>query len=175
MKTDQKIRYLTWAVVILGVLNLSVIMSIAYHVWAERNQMESRQEKSSGSLSGREIIDVMDFTQEQKDQFHSMNGSFRESIRSINLTLDENRSNLFAELKKSVVDTVRCNYISAEIGNLHKALKIKTYRFYLDVKGICTPEQQLRLNEMFSPLFSEEKGSRFKHGRSPHHRFHGHN
>lgn len=175
MQADQKIRYLTWTVVILGVLNLSVIMSIVYHVWAERNQMESRQEKSSGSLSGREIIRVMGFTQEQKDQFHSMNGPFRESVRSINLALDENRSNLFAELKKRAVDTVKCNYISAEIGNLHKALKVKTYRFYLDVKKICTPQQQLRLNEMFSPIFSEEKGPGFKHGRSPHHRFHGDN
>lgn len=175
MRTEQKIRFLTWAVVVLAVLNLSTVISIIYHVHTETNQMKERQLTPGASFSGSGIIDVLDFNPEQREQFHLINNSFRESVRKINYSLAERRNSLFAELRKAKADTVKCNFISAEIGGLHKALKIKTYRFYLDVKKICTWQQQQKLNEVFAPLFSDEDRPGFKqHRGGGHHRFREH-
>lgn len=169
MRAEQKIKFLTWGIVVLTLLNVSTIGTIIYHIQTEKKQMGFNSERYPGPLKGRELMEHLDFTAQQRESFHSHNRDFMEAVSDINRSLNESRNNLFAELQKTNPDTVKCNLISAEIGRLHKALKIKTYRFYLDVKKICNEEQREKLNKAFAPVFSFDGGQQFRHRGRGHH------
>lgn len=169
MRTEDKNKFLTWAVVVLAILNMSTIGTIIYHILTEKNEMSRSSERYASPLNGRDFMQTLDFTHGQREQFHLMNSSFRTSVKEINKELDLHKNSLFSELRKTNPDTVTCNRISAEIGALHKVLKVKTYRFYLDVKKICRADQQEKLNDVFAPIFNFDGRSESRHGKKGHH------
>jgi Spy/CpxP family protein refolding chaperone len=169
MHIEDKNKFLTWALVVLTLLNLCTIGTIIYHIITEKNEMSKSSERYASPLNGRDFMETLDFTHEQKEQFHLMNNSFRASVREINEELDLQKNSLFAELRKENTDTVACNRISDEIGVLHKELKVKTYRFYLDVKKICRADQQGKLNDVFAPIFNFDGRLESRHGRKSRH------
>ncbi|WP_069658420.1 hypothetical protein [Arcticibacter eurypsychrophilus] len=169
MRIEDKNKFLTWSVVVLALLNLSTIGTIVYHIITEKNEMSKSSERYASPLKGQDFMETLDFTHEQKEQFHLMNDSFRASVKDINEKLDLHKNSLFAELRKTNTDTVACNRISDEIGVLHKVLKVKTYRFYLHVKGICRPDQQEKLNAVFAPIFNFDERQESRHGKKGHH------
>ncbi|EOR93399.1 hypothetical protein ADIARSV_3478 [Arcticibacter svalbardensis MN12-7] len=169
MRIEDKNKFLTWAVVVLALLNLSTIGTIVYHIITEKNEMSKSSERYASPLNGQDFIETLDFTHEQKEQFCLLNDSFRASVRDINKELDLHKNSLFTELRKANTDTVACNRISDEIGVLHKLLKVKTYQFYLDVKKTCRADQQEKLNAVFAPIFTFDERLGSKYGKKGHH------
>jgi hypothetical protein len=53
-------------------------------------------------------------------------------------------------------DTSRLNMLSDSIGHLHSNLKKLTYGYYLDIKNICNPEQQKKLEQLFGEMFTND-------------------
>ena len=53
-------------------------------------------------------------------------------------------------------DTTRLNALSDSIRYLHSNLKKLTYRYYLEIKGICNSEQQKNLELLFSEVFNND-------------------
>ena len=62
------------------------------------------------------------------------------------------RHELLVELAKEKPDTTVLLTISNEIGTMHSQLKMATNNFYLNMKSVCTPEQQAKLNEIFEAI-----------------------
>ena len=164
MRAERTIKILSLSLAALAVLTLSAIATILYRVKAEKVQGEEIQiEMNAVIMSGMYFRQALNLSPQQMDEFRGINQSFRQRARDINHALDRYRVQIFNELKKENPDTVICNTLSAEIGNLHEDLKIETCSFFLAVKQICDPEQEQKLHELFEPVFSANFG--FGYGR----------
>lgn len=155
MVTKNKI--LIWIIVLLVVLNLSTIASILFHNYQERKRTENSIVIEGQNINGRFIRDHVGFNNEQLDAFRDANHGFRPFARQIIFKIDSLKREMFTELKKQVSDTTKLAGISGEIGDLHGELKLRTFRYYLRLKAISTPEQLPKLEKMFVPLFSNER------------------
>lgn len=155
---EQRRKILIWLIVLLIVLNAVTIGTIFYH-----NYNESKEENDSvivntegQMINGRYMRQNLAFDNDQIDEFRNANHRFRPMAFDIVYMIDSLKIEMFAELKKADIDTVKLNDISNKIGGLHGLLKQETFRFYLKIKSICNAEQKLKLETVFTPLFKNE-------------------
>ena len=164
MRAERKIKILSLSLVALAIFALSTITTILYRIKSEKDQNEEiHLEMNTVIMSGMYFKQALNLSPQQMDEFRGINQAFRQRARDINHALDHNRIKMFNELKKESPDTAICNKLSAEIGNLHKDLKIETCHFFLAVKEICDAEQAKKLHELFEPVFAGNFG--FGYGR----------
>jgi Spy/CpxP family protein refolding chaperone len=90
------------------------------------------------------------------EQFKLFNPSFRQNAGSINVGLIRLRNEMLEELAKPVSDSSYLKSLADSVGMLHSDLKKITSRYYLDIKNICTPEQQKQLELIFREVFSKD-------------------
>jgi len=153
---------MVWAIVILAVMNISTLATILFHKYQSDNaetisvsdpkQLETDSEK----FSGRYFRDQLNLNREQMDKFKEMNPVFRPKARSITIELAEKRKQMLIEMSAANSDTTRLNALSDSIGQLHSDLKKITYRYYLEIKGICNQEQQRKLEQLFGEMFTND-------------------
>ncbi len=154
----NKNKILIWSIVILVLLNVSTIATILYHNYQEKIEKEDIVVDTQGQnpLNGRYFRQTLKFTDSQMEVFREVNHEFRPNANRIIIKIDSLKSEMFAEIKKNVSDTVRLNALALETGHLHAQLKRETNRFYLRIKAVCTPQQLEKLQDAFSPLFRDE-------------------
>lgn len=160
MKTENKYRWMVWAIIVLAVMNISTVLTFVYN----RNQVVKsvpvndgiQSENASMRYSGRFFRDNLNLNNEQMGKFVEFNPVFRQSVRSINSDLVDSRNQMLIELTKNNCDTSKLNILSDSIGNLHADLKKLTYKYYLDLKEICDEQQQVKLLQMFGDIFAAD-------------------
>jgi Spy/CpxP family protein refolding chaperone len=77
-------------------------------------------------------------------------------VQGIHVELADLRRLMLQEMSAKNSDTIKLNQLSDSIGLLHAKLKRLTYRYYLDMKDISTPEQQEKLEILFSGIFTRD-------------------
>jgi len=163
MISNNRHTLLVWSVIILALMNITTFITIGYHVY-KTNQTEKIAgtkntkllETDAVQFSGRYFRDQLGLTDGQMDKFREFNPEFRQQALDITIHLAEDRQEMLDEMVSSSPDTVKLNQLSREIGNLHRSLKVLTYRYYLDMKNLCTPEQQIKLENLFHTMFSND-------------------
>ena len=155
MKTENKDTLMVWAIVILAIMNISTVATIMYHKYksgkvetiavSDQKQLEANSEK----FSGRYFRDQLNLNGEQMDKFKEINPVFRPKARSITIELAQKRKQMLIEMAAAKSDTLRLNALSDSIGQLHSNLKKITFQYYLEIKNICDPEQQQKLEQLF--------------------------
>jgi len=151
-----------WAIVTLAVLNVSTLTTILYHKYqSEKTETVSTSdpkqlETDSEKFSGRYFRDQLKLNSEQMDKFKEMNPVFRPKARRITIELAEKRKQMLVEMSAANSDTTKLNALSDSIGQLHGDLKKITYRYYMEIKGICDPEQQRILEQLFGEMFTND-------------------
>jgi Spy/CpxP family protein refolding chaperone len=164
--TQQKI--LVWSAVVLLVLNVSALATIGIHIFQNTEVANpDRQENAfdsnpgSGNFSGRYFRDKLELSAQQLNQFVRINQSFRKEAITIQGQLTEIRKEMLEEMAATKSDTLRLNRLSEELGTLHARLKVSAFRYYLNIKELCTPDQKIKLKEIFKTFFETDtpKGS----------------
>lgn len=162
MKTENKHSLMVWAIVVLAVMNVSTLVTIAYH---QRQSVKSEMSPSSDpkqleanaeKFSGRYFRDQLNMTNEQMEKFRKINPLFRPKVRDITNELSLKRKQMLQEMSAVKSDTSKLNALSDSIGYLHSYLKKVTYGYYLEIKGICDAEQQKKLEKLFSDVFTND-------------------
>lgn len=159
MNPTNKYRTYIWIIVILVATNLSTIGSFYYHRMAELKTTETKQENLNalpGEQRTRFFRDELKLNAEQIDQFREINRAFNRTARTIETNLAQLREDLIKELGTQNPDSIKLNQMATEVGNYHRELKQVTTTFYLDMKKICTPEQQLKLHEIFQSMLNKD-------------------
>lgn len=159
MNATNKYRILIWIIVILVATNLSTIGSFYYHQMTEAKTPETKQEEQSavpGEQRTRFFRDQLKLNDEQLDQFRDINRTFNRTARGIEMNLAQLREDLITELGSQNPDSTRLNQMASEVGNNHRELKQVTTTFYLDMKKICTAEQQAKLHEIFQSMLNKD-------------------
>jgi Spy/CpxP family protein refolding chaperone len=152
----RKTQILTWLVVLLVVMNAVTIGTILYHNYQENQTSDSiaiNSGQGGNMLNGRFLKQTLGFNDEQMNAFRDANQQFRPFAMNVTDEVDSLKTTMFTELQKAEPDTLRLNEMSKRIGELHGQLKYETYKFYLTIKKICSPEQQTELEKAFQPLF----------------------
>ena len=159
MSTTNKSRTLIWIIVILFATNLSTIGSFYYHRMTEAKTAETKQEDQKaipGEQRTRFFRDQLNLTAEQLDQFRDINRTFNRTARGIEMNLAQLREDLITELGTQNPDSTRLSQMAIEVGNNHRELKQVTTSFYLNMKKICTAEQQAKLHEIFQSMLNKD-------------------
>lgn len=162
-----KKRFSFWLVFFLLVLNIATISTILYHIYSDNTSASSAAENIG---AGKIITSELKLNEQQKDMFSVINNSYNKKSKPILDQLTEKRSEMLAELSETNPDTAILKTISIEIGELHTALKILTIDNFLDLKKICTEDQQQQLSEMYKDMLQSE--GHFKgYGKQYRHRY----
>jgi hypothetical protein len=161
MKTENKYSLLIWAIVVLAIMNVTTIITVVYHKYQSDKVVNStvnakQAEIDSERFSGGYFRDELNMSNAQMEKFKVINPVFRPKARFITIELAEKRKQMLVEMAAAKSDTSRLNAFSDSIGVLHSELKKITYRYYLEMKGICNPEQQVKLEKIFGEMFTND-------------------
>ena len=159
MNPTNKYRILIWIIVILVATNLSTIGSFYYHRTAELKSAEVVQDEQTnipGEQRTRFFRDELNLDADQLNQFREINRTFNRTARGIEMNLAQLRENLINELGTQNPDSARLDQMAIAVGNNHRELKQVTTTFYLDMKKICTAEQQVKLHEIFQSMLNKD-------------------
>lgn len=160
---QNKIRILTWAVALLLALNVATIGTILYHIYQEKNVINTSNINSRGNkMNGRFFRDELNLNNEQMHAFHAINVPFRAKTHATINSIDSTKYQLYKELQQTMSDTTKIKNLSAQIGLLQSDLSKETAIFYLNVKNICNDKQQEKLAEIFYPLFRNNVADTFQ-------------
>jgi Spy/CpxP family protein refolding chaperone len=96
------------------------------------------------------------FTPAQMKELRDISREYRRRGRNIQMQMHEARAAMVHELGKENPDTASLRRIAREIGNLHEGLKNETIDHYLQLKEICTREQEEKLQHVFERLIGRE-------------------
>lgn len=162
MTTENKYRWMIWAIVVLALMNISTLITLLIHSGSSRETAapvvagKPQSEDPSVEFSGRYFRDQLNLNGEQMAEFARFNPEFRNNIRNINISLAEMRQQMMIEMSAEKSDTAKLNMLSDSIGYLHASLKKLTYGYYFDFKRICDKEQQARLEMLFGGMFAPD-------------------
>lgn len=162
MKTIKNQSWMVWAIVFLAVLNISTLATILIHQnqsktpVANTSANQRQLEVDAEAFSGRYFRDKLQLDSEQMNRFRTFNPIFRSQARAITVELGRLRREMLTEMSAAKSDTLRLAKLSDSIGNLHRDLKLLTYRYYLDIKTMCNPSQQNQLQILFSTMFTND-------------------
>jgi len=162
MKTENRNRWMVWAIVVLAILNITTLVTFIYH----KNQAIEREiaaipdpvksETESMLYSGRYFREELNLSKEQMVRFSQFNPEFRQDARAINIKLAEKRHEMLVEMAEKNSDRNKLNLLSDSIGYLHAELKKITFMYYLNFKSICSQEQQKKLEQLFGEVFNSD-------------------
>lgn len=159
MNATNKYRILIWIIVILIATNISTIGSFYYHRITELKATTSKQDEQTtlpGEQRTRFFRDELNLDADQINQFREINRTFNRTARGIEMNLAQLREDMIKELGTQNPDSTRLIQIAMEVGNNHRELKQVTTTFYLDMKKICTDEQQIKLHEIFQSMLNKD-------------------
>ena len=159
MTPNSKYRALIWIIVILIATNLSTIGSFYYHRIAELKAVDSKLEEQTtlpGQQRARFFRDELNLNADQTDQFRDINRTFNRTARGTEMELAILRKEFVDELGATNPDSIKLDQLALEIGNAHRELKKVTTTFYLDMKKICTAEQQTKLHSIFQSMLNKD-------------------
>lgn len=159
MMPNNKYRILIWIIVILVATNLSTIGSFYYHRISELKAAEVKQDEQTnipGEQRTRFFRDELNLDADQIDQFREINRTFNRTARGIEMNLAQLREDMIKELGTQNPDSILLSRIAIEIGENHRELKQVTTIFYLNMKKICTSEQQAKLHEIFQSMLNKD-------------------
>ncbi len=165
-----KKRFSFWMVFILLVVNIVTITTILYHIYSD-NSTASSATVNNGA--GKIITTELGLNPKQNDLFSTINNDYKEKSKPILDQLTDKRSEMLAELSQAKPDTVILKTIANEIGELHSTLKLLTIQNFLELKEICTPDQQQLLSKMYTDMleceghfkgYGKQYRHRYRHG-----------
>jgi Spy/CpxP family protein refolding chaperone len=159
MNPTIKYRTLVWIIVILVATNLSTIASFYYHRSKELKS-EQAEKKDQTNIPGEQrtrfFRDQLNLDTAQIEQFREINRTFNRTARGIEMNLAQLREDMINELGTQNPDSARLAQIAIEIGENHRELKQVTSTFYLNMKIICTAEQQEKLHGIFKSMLNKD-------------------
>jgi protein CpxP len=181
MKTYfSRYNILIWLIIILLIINISAITTIFLGIRI-RDKKDIRQFPPKIEYhrhhEGKFFDRSLNLTEEQRQYFKKSKHKFYSEAKKIAGQMHKKRVEFINELASDKPDTLKLQAIAEEIGSLHIKLKYQTYKHYLDMKSICTKEQEEKLINIFkSMLYKEDsfmspRDSNLRRGRRPlHHR-----
>ncbi|MGQ1889535.1 Spy/CpxP family protein refolding chaperone [Thermophagus sp. OGC60D27] len=112
-----------------------------------------------------QMIRSLDLSAEQISKFSQMEVQYRERLAIYLARLDTIDMAILNEVKKEIPDLKKLDSLAQQSGKMQYALKKATAEHFIQIKSICTPEQQKRFQEVISELSQYRRGQGRGEGR----------
>jgi hypothetical protein len=135
-------------------------ISFLYHKKQDQKFMDQLEEAAIEVPSERRtrfFRDQLNLGRDQMDIFRELNREFNRTAWRITHQLESLRADMVRELGKENPRDKRLDSISKNIGELHTDLKNETIKYYLELKVVCSEEQQIKLNEIFISMLKKNE------------------
>ncbi len=154
-------RFVTTALVLLGILNVTLLGVLCWQNFLSRNfrSIEVREYYSRSSSQDPE----MSFSPEQRTQFMNLRREhFRKSLPEIQKIV-ELKKELIDEAVKPAPDTSKISLIADRIGKQQARLERGLALHFHEMSSFCTPAQRDSLKAFLGHVYSRkyERGSRW--------------
>lgn len=163
-------KFMTWTIAILVLLNVFTLAGI----WFFRFQPKPphfkdfpRREKSEFLLKKK-----LNLTDDQLQQFRDLRENHFEETKEIGNEIHNLKRELSEEVFKETQNQVEVEKFIEQIGQLEMKMEKEKFKHFLELKSICTPEQQQKFREIFKEIMPPRKGPPFHRGGKKH-RFRG--
>ncbi len=148
----KNVKILSWLVVILLATNLATIGTVFYRTNRINNPVGNVDTELPLEQRSRFFNRQLELSNNQMESFRNFNREYNRRTAEINMQLQKLREEIVDELVKEDSDIEKLNQLSAEVGELHKQLKLTTNDLYLELKEISDSTQRERLAIVFRAL-----------------------
>lgn len=153
----RKMKFAIWIVIILTVTNLATIGTIVYHTYKWKSNHLTGGKQTNHGRSGKFFLQKeLNLNPQQEVKYKEYRVNFFSESKEIFGQLELKRTAMIAEMARVLPDTVKLYKYSDEIGALHASLKRLQIKHLLELKNICTPEQNVKLDSLYQRLIGPE-------------------
>ena len=149
MESNQKNRLLTWLLVFLVVVNLAALATYFIFPQKQVNVNCAGDASSPGCVLHAELS----LSEEQVRQVERINAGYRQVSGPVSTEIKELRGTVLDELASEMPDTLALERLATDISLLQGKLHRENIRHYLELKKACTPEQALRLSNLYREIY----------------------
>lgn len=157
---------LTWILSLLLIFNIAADITIIYHFIQDKKTNDTAIETDF-------LQNKLEMNNEQQNGYGRIRTRFNDVSQPMVGQIRKLKSELVNEMQNDVPDTIRIRQLTHELGLIQGELLHQIAVKYVDVKGLCSPEQIIRLNDSYSFLLGNEseagqqgKGYRYRHGQN---------
>lgn len=149
-------------VAILLATNIATIFTVLYNKNENKITLNKSEKNVAPNLSQRQhrfgnyMSDRLKLSSDQEIKFRSLRSEFHTNAKGVSKEIQKKRKFLYLELAKEKADLEKLNQIADEIGLLHANLKKLSINHYVNMKEICSEDQQDELYQMFKLMFKKE-------------------
>ena len=130
-----------WIIAILVLLNIGTLASMwLFPLRPPHHRVERYLQKE------------LNLTHEQKMQFKTLRDQHRSITKEYHEEKQKNKKQLFEELSKNPPDSILINDLIKKEGEVHTLLEKTLIQHFMDMKVICSEEQQEKLGQVFSKM-----------------------
>ncbi len=145
------------AAIWLGVLVLAFVVGwLAYKTMPFRREMPETSTVSrvdTASWGGfHRVAEHLNLREDQRVLFRERERAYRDSLYSYRQLLNDLEAQIVKALSASDPDLEQLNRYAQHSGRLQESIKRLTIHHFLDLRELCTPEQQEKLTVMFSQM-----------------------
>ena len=126
---------------LIGLLLISNLALVAFFVMNKPEKREIRREHP-GSYMKDALKNDVGFTDQQMAEFDKMADEHRQQMRPLFEDIGKTKESFYKMLSQpQAADTV-LNQAARQIGDKQKAIDIKIFTHFQNIRQLCTPEQQ---------------------------------
>ena len=157
MSIFTRSKLLIFIILLLVATNISTIVTVWHKT---NNQSEQYNIVSDNNIDqprlqrGRHFRDELNLSPEQFRQFRQFRQQYHPIVHDLKTQMNYKRVELLNELSKVQPDTLILNQISIDIGVMHTEMKMATNAYFINMKSVCSPQQQEKLTEVFKAMLN---------------------
>jgi Spy/CpxP family protein refolding chaperone len=149
METYHKNKALFWIMIFLIVVNLSALAT--YFFFPRKATVVACSDSSSAP--GCALHAELDLTEVQAARVDIINSEYLDKSAPISEKIKNIRAEVLDELSTEVPDSLKLNEYSLELSQLQNQLHHYNIMHYLELKKVCTPDQAMRLSNLYRELY----------------------
>ena len=166
MSIFTRSKFLVFIILLLVATNISTIVTVwhktdnkseQYHTVVDDNINKPRTQR------GRHFRDELNLSPEQFRQFRQFRQQYHPIVHYLTTQMKYKRVELLNELSKDQPDTLILNQLSRDIGLMHTEMKMATNDYFINMKSVCTPQQQEELTEVFRAMLNPKNNMDMPH------------
>lgn len=160
---------MTWTIAILVLLNVFTLAGIWFFRFSSKPPFKDfpRRERSEFLLKKK-----LNLTDEQLQKFRDLRENHFEETKEIGNEIHNLKRELSEEVFKETYNQEEVEKIIERIGQFEMQMEKEKFKHFLELKSICTPEQQQKFREIFKEIMPQRKEPHFRK-KEKKHRFRG--
>ena len=168
MDTTKKNRLLFWLMIFLVAVNLAALATYFFFPSADKVSSCGDASIHPGCLYRNQL----GLSDEQASAVEVISEKYMEESTTLAVKIKSLRGEILDELSYPDPDTLQLYELTAKLVSLQAQLQKENIKHYLALKEVCTPEQAMRLSNLYRELYDcpMQQGNRMQQRHRPDHK-----